>query len=214
MVIFWKLTLSLLLRSMLSNVQTLIRKLPRPFTKRELLYAELCFEMECGRVIKPVQSYKSACSVDFPLWTVLKSISPDYPPIPYFNPQAFLVYNVEKKPPNTSPCFQSCHPNFFLTHTARMIYIKHLSEHIIALLTTQQWLSIFLRIKVSLLVGETETSRISPVPASLYSSLVFFTSDLPLQYTFSLTVVHWDTTQLISCLFALLMLFILPHAFA
>lgn len=31
-----------------------------------------------------------------------------------------------------------------------MIYIKYLCEHVIPLLTTQQWLSIILRIKVSL----------------------------------------------------------------
>lgn len=92
-----------------------------------------------------------------------------------------------------------------------MIYIKHLPEHIIVLLTPQQWLSIILRIKVSLPVGETKTTRITPVPASPSSSLVFFTSDSTLQHTFSLTVVHWDTMQLISCLFALPMLFLLPE---
>lgn len=105
----------------------------------------------------------------------------------------------------------SSYPKIFLTHTVRMIYIKHLPEHIIALLTPQQWLSIILRIKVSLPVGETKTSRIIPVPGSPSSSLLFFISDSTLQHTFSLTVFHWDTMQLISCLFALPILFLLPE---
>lgn len=35
------------------------------FSRRELPYAEICFETECGIVIKQVESYKLAHFVDF-----------------------------------------------------------------------------------------------------------------------------------------------------
>lgn len=127
-----------------SHVQALIQESPFASPEERALLCQLGFEIECGRVIKPVQSYKSAHSADFLLWRVLRFLSPDPLPIPYIN-FSHLLYNIEKEPPNWSLYFLPC-PIFFLTCTVRMIYIKYLSEHFISLLTTQQWLPIILKI--------------------------------------------------------------------
>ena len=96
---------------------------------------------------------------------------------PLFHPSSSLVYNVEKMPPNMSPFFQSC-PKIFLTCTVRMIYRKYLSEHIILLPTTPQWLSIILRIKVSLSSRKYKDLQNCSSTCSPSSSLIFFTSEL------------------------------------
>lgn len=153
------------------------RKHPWPFTKRELPYTKLCFEIEYGRVINPVQSYKSGHCVNFLLWIALRFLCPDPSPIPYFIPRHLLSIMLKKTPPNLSPFFQSC-PKIFLTCTVRMIYRKYLSEHIIPLPTTPQWLSIILRIKVSLSSRKYKDLQNCSSTCSPSSSLIFFTSEL------------------------------------
>lgn len=88
------------------------RKHPWPFMKREFPYTTLCFEIEYGRVINPVQSYKSGhCE-----FSIVNS-SQIFVSRPFTNPlfhlSSSLVYNVEKMPPNCLP-FSSLVLKFFL----------------------------------------------------------------------------------------------------
>ena len=72
------------------------RKHPWPFTKRELPFTRLCFEIEYGRVVNPVQSYKSGHVVHFLLWTALRFLCPDPSPTPYFIPSHLLSIMLKK----------------------------------------------------------------------------------------------------------------------
>lgn len=148
------------------------RKLPWPSTKRGRPDAKLCFEIGCGRVRKPVWSYKSVHAGFFHcglfsnvyLQTIYHSATsvPSHP----------LSIMLKKGLPTGLPAL-SCDPKIFLTHTVGMTPIRHLPERIISLPTPQQWLSFILRLKVSLPVGETEPPELFqhlPLPPPRHSS--------------------------------------------
>ena len=84
-----------------------------------------------------------------------------------------------------------------------MIYIKHLPEHIIALLTPQQWLSIILRIKVSLPVGETYLQNYSSTCLSiLIISLLHLRLDTPAYLFINSISLGYDAVDFMPLCFA------------